>query len=292
MLYFLALFCLSTSPNWAKLNQMSAEVLGFWRMGLAGLILLLLISFYKKRLRELKPNAYFIWILFAGVFFFLHLWTYKYAAKHTLVSNTMTLFATNPLWATAGSILFFKEKIKPRFVLAYILAILGIYILFSHNLEFSPENAMGNTMALVSAFFYAVFILFSKKVREKISNMVFATYQYTLTGIFFLIVCLVQQENLLAGSSPRSWLAVAGLILLPTFLGHFLMTHLVKTMNVAFLTCGKLIEPILASIMAYFIFGERLGTSIYISFVFTASAVVILFWPQISPYFTKRKLNL
>ena len=81
-----------------------------------------------------------------------------------------------------------------------------------------------------------------------------------------------------------SWLAVAGLIILPTFLGHFVLTNLVNTMNLGILSCGKLIEPIIASILAYLIFKESLTTSFYISFGLTSTSVVILFWPQIRNY--------
>lgn len=286
MLYFLALVCLSTSPNWAKLNQMPAEVLGFWRLAIASFILII-FQIYKKDFKLIKPNKQNQWIFISGFFFFLHLWTYKYAAKHTLVSNTMVLFATNPIWSSVGSCFFFKDHIAPRIYGAYTLAFTGIIYLVYNSLNFSPEQLQGNISALISAVFYAAYMLSGKKARENHSNKIYATYQYLTCALLFFMVTLLNQQPFIENYSAVSWLAVMGLVALPTFLGHFLMTHLVKTMSLAILTCGKLIEPVIASFIAYFLFHETLSNSIYVSFSMTFLSVIILFWPQLKIFFQK-----
>lgn len=287
MLYFLALFCLSTSPNFAKLNQMPAEVLGFWRLAIAATILILIQLFHKK-FEWVPLNRKTVWIYISGFFFFLHLWTYKYAAKHTLVSNTMVLFASNPIWASIGSRFFFKEHISTRIYLAYVVALAGIIYLVSNSMKLDPDLMAGNISALISAIFYACYMLTGKKARAHHSNQVYATFQYLTCAAFFLLISLIGGHELMRGYSGLSWVAVIGLIALPTFLGHYLLTHLVKTMNMAVLTCGKLIEPVIASIIAYFVFNEHLSDSITISFLLTAISVIILFWPQIVIYLNKR----
>ena len=52
-------------------------------------------------------------------------------------------------------------------------------------------------------------------------------------------------------------------------------------MDLSVLTCGKLIEPILASIMAYYVFSEVTLDGAGLAFIMTAAGVIILFWPQI-----------
>jgi len=88
------------------------------------------------------------------------------------------------------------------------------------------------------------------------------------------------QQNFI-GYSDISWMAVAGLILLPTLLGHLSLTYLVNFMNLSVMTCGKLIEPVLASIIAYFIFHESLLPEAWIAFFLTSISVVILFAPDL-----------
>lgn len=283
MLYFLALFSLSTSPNWAKLNQMPPEILGFWRLSIAA-TLIVLWQIFKKDFVWMLPNQKNKWIFISGFFFFLHLWTYKYASKHTLVSNTMVLFTSNPIWASLGGVLFFKEKIKPRVYWAYLIALSGILFLVWSNIQFSPEYTLGNISALISALFFAIYMLTGKKARQSYSNQVFASYQYLTCALCFLIMSTLSEHPLIDGYDPISWLSVIGLVILPTFLGHYLMTHLVSTIDIAVLTCGKLIEPLLASVMAFFIFKESLSSAFFISFSLTVVSVFILFWPQINKY--------
>lgn len=279
-LYFLALVSLSTSPNWAKLNQMSSATLGFYRIAGAAL----LVFFYlmaSGKLKKIKFDQNFVWALTSGFFFFLHLWTYKYAAKHTLVSNTMILFATNPVWATLGGQLFFKENIKPRVIFSYMLALIGVFILVAQNLQLTPENHLGNVTALGSAFFYALYMLAGKKARLHLKNSDFSLILYSTCGLMFGIAVLSTNAPM-TGFSAISWWSVLGLILFPTFLGHMSFTFLVKHMNLSLMTCGKLIEPVLASILAYFLFAEHLGSNAVYAFILTGISVLILFWPSLT----------
>lgn len=277
LLYFLALVCLSTSPNWAKLNLMPVDILGFWRLSIAAILVGIWILFTKKVSFRIQWS-YLRWVLISGVFFFLHLWTYKYASKNTSVSNTVVLFASNPIWASIGGALFFHEKITRRLVLSYVLALIGIYILVHHQIEFSTEGIQGDLAALISAGFYSAYMLAGKKGREHFDNTFLSFIQYTVCALGFALTALFTQHNF-TGYNETSWLAVAGLVLLPTLLGHLSLTYLVKSMNLTVMSCGKLLEPIFASIMAYFIFNESLSPHSWIAFLLTASGVLILFAP-------------
>lgn len=289
MLYFLALFSLSTAPNWAKLNLMPAEVLGFWRLIIAfGLLSLFSLIIKKENIFKVTMNTK--WVLMSGVFFFLHLWTYKWSSKHNLVSNTMILFATNPIWSSLGGVLFFKEKIEQRMILSYLLAFLGIGSMVWDQVQMSPENHFGNILALLSALFYAIYMLLGKKARQTFSNTSFASLQYLTAGVLFGLSSVAGHKPLISITYDWiSWISVFGLVFLPTFLGHFSLTYLLKTMNIGIMTCGKLIEPIIASILAYFIFNEHLGRGAPLAFLLTAASVLILFYPEVQKVLLKRK---
>jgi len=59
-------------------------------------------------------------------------------------------------------------------------------------------------------------------------------------------------------------------------------------MNLAFMTCGKLIEPVIASIIAYYLFSEQLGSLAFFAFALTGFSVVLLFWPSLVTAYQKR----
>lgn len=279
LLYFLALFSLSTSANWAKLNQMPVEILGFYRLGISALVVALW-AFFLQRKKWPKMNSKILWVILSGTFFFLHLWTYKFAAKSTSVANTMILFETNPIWATLGGILFFREKLTQRLIFCYLLALTGIAILFWHQIDFSSLTFKGDVSALFSGFFYATYMLTGKQARNFYDNTVYATIQYFICGLLFFIAALFTGREF-TGYSSTSWVSVVGLVMMPTLLGHFTFTYLVKSMNLSLMSCGKLIEPIFASLLAYFIFREAIKPAAWVAFALTGCSVIVLFAPDI-----------
>jgi drug/metabolite transporter (DMT)-like permease len=293
LLYFLALTSLSTASSWAKLSQMPPEVLGFWRLSLAAVILLTYQFVFIRQ--KFRPSKYELkWILISGFFFFLHLWTYKYAAKHTLISLTMILFATNPIWTAIGNVFAFKQKITIRMMSSFVIAFSGIFLLTYDQLQSSEQNTLGNISALISAVLFAIYLVTGKKARQTLPNVQFSSLQYVVCGFFFLLASLFTQAPLITGYEIKSWASVAGLIFIPTLLGHFLFSGAMTRMNLAVMTCGKLIEPVFASFIAYFLFQEKLSPATYVAFVFTSIAILNLFWPKLSPHLYKssRKVKL
>jgi drug/metabolite transporter (DMT)-like permease len=282
LLYFLALFTLSTSSNWAKLNQMPVEVLGFYRLGIAALLVGIWV-FLIKRMEFPKLDKKLLWVFLAGFFFFAHLWTFKYAAKHTTISNGMIIFSSNPVWASLGAVIFFKEKINFRQLASYLLALIGVYILVAHELKLIGQVNWGDISSFFSAIFFAIYMLSSKKARLYFPNNFFSFGQYLTCSVLFLF-CILGTEASFTGYSNVSWIAVAGLILMPTFFGHLSMTYLVEHIDLSILTCGKLIEPIMASLIAAYLFNEKLSPNAPIAFSFTATSVLVLWGPKLVKY--------
>lgn len=274
LLYFLAIFSLSTAPIWAKLNQMPPEVLGFYRLTIASTLLSIWIFIFKKG-KFPKSSKDYGWAIFSGFLFFLHLWTYKFAAKNTLVSNTMILFSLNPVWLSVGAVLFFKERFHWRLLIAYLLSFVSIYLLVAEKIDFTNTYHLGNLSAVVSAFLYAAYMLSGKKARAQFSNSTFAFIQYFTCALCFGVSAVFTGANF-SGHGTNSWMAIAGLIVLPTFLGHFLLTYLLPHLNMTFIGCGKLLEPIISSIIAYFVFAEVLSPIAPVSFGLCIAAVLIL----------------
>lgn len=262
---------------------MPVEVLGFWRLLIAALILAAWIFISNLKAKKYSWPDFdqkLIWVFLSGFFFFLHLWTYKFASKNTSVANTMILFASSPLWSSAGAIAFFKEQMTLRLGFAYGLAIVGIYPLAFEHIEFNSFSFLGDLSAVLSAFLYACYMLTGKKARTHYPNSIYAFFQYATCAVFFGLMALMTEKQFV-GYSDISWVAVAGLVLLPTLLGHLSLTYLVNYMNLSLMTCGKLIEPMIASVIAYWVFNEVLKPQAWITFILTAISVLILFTPSL-----------
>ena len=164
--------------------------------------------------------------LVSGTFFFLHLWTFFYASKHTSIANCMVIFSINPLLTAAGAYLFFKEKFTLRLALAYVFAFAGIFWLVRNSISFDPEKVSGDLMALLSAVLVSVYLLSGKKLRHSMNNFNFSVLIYSICAAWFFATGALKGINFLQQTST-TWLAIAGLVVIPTLLGHSLFMYLI-----------------------------------------------------------------
>jgi drug/metabolite transporter (DMT)-like permease len=266
------------------------DVIGFWRL-LASAAVLLPFALKNGHLRAhfTRPKNEVLMVFLSALFFFMHLWTYFYSAQHTSIANCMIIFATNPLFVSAISYFVFGEKLTVRLALAYIFAAIGIYFLVRHSLDFEQGFLLGDLSALLSALFVAVYLVTGKKARMTIANSEYTFIAYSMTALFFGISGLTQGQKF-TGYSGLTWLAICLSIAFPTFLGHVLFSYLMKRMNLNFMSCGKLLEPALSSLLAFYLFHEQLTNSHMWAFSFTTMAVLILFVPTGNLDFFKSKL--
>ncbi|MFN7455390.1 MAG: DMT family transporter, partial [Pseudobdellovibrionaceae bacterium] len=223
-LFFLSLLSLSQAANLVRLAEAPPDVIGFWRLTSAALIL-----FGIARWRtgtwlppKLSQSALFsgFW---SGAFFFAHLWTYFYAAQNTLIANSMILFAINPLFTAGLSIWLLKETFALRLAIAYLFAFSGVYLLVEAH--WNSTLQAGNLSALASALLYSLYLICGKRARAEMSNWHFTSMAYAVAATAFFISGTSQ--GLSWTEYPlKTWLAIAGTVALPTLLGHVIFTHL------------------------------------------------------------------
>lgn len=280
LLYFVAIICLSQAGNLARFAAAPPEVLGFWRLLGAALVMLLFAATHQSQIRLYKEfnQRNIMFAILSGFFFFVHLWTYKFAAQNTTIANGMILFATNPLLTAIITITFMKESFQKRYFISYALAMTSIYLLIHQNLQLNSKNSLGDLSALASALFYSLYIIFGKKARHAMSNPAYTFFIYSFASLCFLAFALWKGTDLIHYPT-QTWIGIALLITFPTMLGHAIFSYLLKNLNINWMSTGKLAEPILATIAAYFFFSEELSSNTALSFSLTAVAIFILIAP-------------
>ncbi|MCX7978668.1 MAG: EamA family transporter, partial [Bdellovibrionaceae bacterium] len=215
LIYLFGLVCLSQAANLVRLAQPAPiEVIGFWRLLGAALVMGLIASEGRPLFKRLKDTSSkeMLSISLSSVFFFTHLWTFFYAAHHTQIANCMILFAINPLFTSAGSALLFQEKFRLRHALAWGLALLATVALLSDQLSGVSKLNLGDLSALLSALLFAGYMLSSKKARRTLENSWFTFSIYFLSAILFLFSAFLQNYSLITWPL-QTWLAILGLII-------------------------------------------------------------------------------
>ena len=116
-----------------------------------------------------------------------HWVTYFYALKLSNVAIGMISLFTFPILTALLEPLFFKIKLNPFYLVLGVFILIGMYILVP---EFSLKNNTfkGVLMGLLSALFYALRLLISKKHTKKYDGSMLMFYQIFFISIFMLPV--------------------------------------------------------------------------------------------------------
>jgi drug/metabolite transporter (DMT)-like permease len=279
-LYLFALLSLSQAGNLARFAAAPPEVLGFWRLLGACLVMLIFVATrrdYKALAKEWRGRNLFFSI-FSGVFFYLHLWTYKFGAQNTSIANLMILFSTNPIFTALFSTVTMNEKLQKRVILSYFFSIIGVYLLLHHNFHFQSQSLGGDIAALCSAFLYSMYLLTGKQARRKMTTPAYTVFVYGIAAILFFLTVIWRQVSFVDYPVTAS-IGVIALIVFPTLLGHALFSYLLNYFNVNWMSTGKLLEPVLATVVAFYAFNESISRQAGLAYIFTALAVLILFAP-------------
>ncbi|MFN9068786.1 MAG: DMT family transporter [Bdellovibrionales bacterium] len=275
----MALIFLSQSASMAKYAEAPPEVIGTWRMLVASLFFIGLSYYQGHGLKVLKLNKVQTAKLpLTGLFFFLHLWTFFYASQNTLISHTMILFCLNPLFVALGRWWLAREWPSKSLALSYLLSFIALALLLfeSHNSVSSEQALWGDFSAFLSAVFFALYFLLNHGVRQHFPNTVFSGWMYLCTALFFFMTMALRQDNW-THYPINTWIGIGAQILFPTLLGHALISYLMKHLDPTWMASGKLIEPILATGVATFLFNEQISAQSVGAFLLTGVALILFF---------------
>ncbi len=206
------------------------------------------------------PLGIWLWMALSGVALALHFWAWIESLQFATVANSTLLVCTHPIIILPLSTLLFKEPLQFRKVVGILITLLGVVLLSGVN-SFSglTQGVYGNVLALVGAFFVAIYLLIGKGIRNRVDNQ---TYTFVVYASATLTLWVLQLGSGIGFSTltATDYLVFVLLAIIPTLLGHTLFNKVLGTLSATTVSIATLGEPILASIYAYFLFQETLGT--------------------------------
>tara|TARA_B100000945_G_C20424612_1_gene619728 strand:- start:1734 stop:2576 length:843 start_codon:yes stop_codon:yes gene_type:complete len=272
MLLFIAMVSVSTSPIIAKyLNNVPALGISFWRMFFGALILWIFSFFNKNNLKFYNDKK----ILIAGLLLGIHFALFFKSIKLTTIANATFLGTLAPLFAFIIEKFIFKKEHKRNLLFGLSLAFLGAIILISNKFDFSSNYTMGNLFALACSACLGLAFIITAEVRKKLEALIYIRMLFTYAAITLLVFSIVTKTSLV-GYSNNDYMFLFILGLVPTIMGHGSMYYAAKYISPIIVSSAPMGEPILASIMAWYLFNESIEFSIIIGGFITLIGLYIL----------------
>jgi drug/metabolite transporter (DMT)-like permease len=246
----------STSAILVKVSSAPSGILAFYRLFFT--VLLMSPVFFLKYVKELKLITVRDWMfsILAGVFLAFHFILWFESLHYTSVASSTVLVTLQPLFAFIGAYLFFQEKLTPKALLSAVLAVAGSFIISWGDFRISGSALWGDILALIACALITGYLLFGQTIRKRLSLMTYTYLVYVISSIVLLLYVMIQSESL--GPYPKEdWIYFLLLAIIPTLLGHSLFNWSLKWLSTSTISMAILFEPIGASLLAYWLLGEK-----------------------------------
>jgi drug/metabolite transporter (DMT)-like permease len=250
--------CIALSPIWVRVAEVGPTASAFWRVALAVPALWLLVALGGRRSAPAMRTHWKLLVAagvaFAGDLAFWH-WSIKYTsvANSTLLANLASIFVTLALW------LIWHQRPSRVFLAGLVAALCGVGVLVRSSVDFSSTALLGDGLGVVTAMFYAWYLLSVKGLRERgASVLMLMAGTTTLTALLLLPIAFASGEALLP-LTALGWWKLLGLALVSHAAGQGLIAYALAHLPAAFLSVSLLFQPVMAAIFAWALLGEPLA---------------------------------
>jgi len=273
---------LATFGSSAILVRYASEAPGLavavWRTGLAAVLVApLALARSGPALRRLSGRELGL-IGVAGVLLGLHFIGYIESLYHTSVASSSVLVTTSPLFIAALGYAFLKERLSARTVVAIATAVLGgaLIGLADARAGAFPRAAFGNVLALGAALLFSVYLLIGRAVRQRTDFLAYLFPLYAVAAATCVAAAVTRGVPLV---QPWPVLALCFLMALgPQLVGHGSFNYAVRYLPAALLGLLSLIEPVVASLLALVLFGERPPPLALLGMAVVLLSIAVVFW--------------
>ncbi|NEO53432.1 MAG: DMT family transporter [Okeania sp. SIO3B5] len=252
-------------PNATVFNRfwIATICLGFWRWME---VLRLRLSFDEMASSKNYTTKELGLLLLGATLAELSQLAWAWSLTETGVANANLLHNFTPVFTAFGGWLLLGHYFGLRFVFGLTLAIVGAITIGLEDWQVGTDNLVGDSLALLSAFFYAMSVLVIEQLRTKFSATGILLWSCLLRSCLTFPLVLLAEDRLFP-SSLQGWLAVISLAVLCQVLASMILVHQLKTYSSGFISLFLLLEPIFTAILGWIIFGEQLSFLNWLAFL-------------------------
>jgi drug/metabolite transporter (DMT)-like permease len=276
VIFFLCvgLLAASQSGNIIRIGDADPMALAAWRLLLASCMLLPFAWADLGALRKLNKSEVLLLIL-AGIALAAHFFTWIMAVQQTTVANAAVFFSVNPVITAVAAFFLFKEKVDSRLVGSILLGIAGVVVIGGGDFYFDPDHLAGDGSALLSSALFTIYFLLGKRLRPILPTGLYVTLVYGVAGVACFAGVVLMGLPLI-DYSAHNWTCFLLLALVPTMIGHTSFNHAVRYISAGRISTATLSEPLLAGLVAFYAWGERITLQTAIGYILISLSVVVL----------------
>lgn len=275
-----AAVCYGTNPLGALnlyAEGMNTPSVLFYRFGLAWIIIAVVMAVKAiGRHESLRVDRReFLTLSALGVLFIFSSLTLYISFRHMPAGVASTILFTYPVMTAAIMALFFKEKVRLATVLSIVLSLVGVLLLYWGD-SGGALSLVGVVLVLVSALTYALYIIVVDKSPLQMSSFKINFYVLFYCAAGMALFALLSGQQLMLPPTPRAWLWVGWLAVVPAIMALVMMVYAAKYIGSTPTAILGALEPTTAVLIGVFVFEEPFSFRLLLGIILILAAVTIV----------------
>ncbi len=236
-----------------KLITLNEGLLAWYRIALAGLFLLIILSITKKLqalpLRKAMPFA------LAGFFIGMH-WIFFYGSiKYANISVGVVCFSLTGFFTAFMAPMINKQKFSWSELSLSLLTLAGIILIFS----FDTQYRLGIFLGIISSLFSSLFTINNERLAQKYPSETVLVYSMlggaiTLIPVLVIYCYLFPSLTLLPSLQDFGYLMI--LVVFCTVILYLLQTQVLRQLSAFTVNLSLNLEPVYTIILAILMYKE------------------------------------
>jgi drug/metabolite transporter (DMT)-like permease len=241
--------------------QVEPATIAFYRMLLAAAMLIVPALIWRQvpwlAGRDLALLA------LGGLSLAIHFGAWIASLKYIPISTAIILVDSHPLFVVIASYFFFKERPSSRILFGTAAGLAGAAIIFGGGFKGLGREFRGEVLALAGALAMVSYLMVGRALRARLSLLGYVVPLYLLCAAFLLAWIAITRGQLLQ-LNASAWAYLLALSIVPTIFGHTLFNWAIKHVGASAVSVAFLGEPVIASLLAFFFYGQRPPTETFI----------------------------
>jgi drug/metabolite transporter (DMT)-like permease len=258
--------------------EVPSTMIATYRMGISAILLCLMLPFSKSNTVSLLNKKNIFMCFLSGIFLSMHFIFWFISIKLTNIASSVVLVTTSPIFLGIISKFILKKQLPRKIMAGILLSFIGTLLIAQSDSNFfdkiNTDILFGDFMALLGSLMASLYLLVGSIQRTRQTTFEYILLTYSSSAIILVILSVFLNVPF-AGYGKEAYLFLILLAIIPQLIGHTSFNYSLKHLKPESVAIAILGEPVGASILAYFIFGEKLQALQIIGIILILYSIIL-----------------
>lgn len=193
---------------------------------------------------------------------FLYQFCFVSSVKRTSVGNGSLIIGLSPIVIALMSALVGHERIRPLRWAGVLIALLGLYFVVGHGVDFSGQTLRGDLLMLGGVLCWATYSVASQPILRRHSPLVVISLTFSVGAMLYVLVMLPTLAGVEWGSvSAFSWMLMFTSAVLALNVSYWIWYTGLQKLGGSRTSVYSYLTPIVAMIVAAIWIGEPISSN-------------------------------